>query len=347
MSTRFLCLKMDHLGDALWAFPAIESLRSAYPSATVDMLCSPYLADVFTRCTFLDDVLTYDPSSSWSDRFSFLRRLRSRRYDTAIVLGPVDKINHLAYASGARRRIGFSYAGNPIRAVSRMLFLTQSAPHPADVALKDGHLLPHEVNAMLSLALLAGGAPCESPRLSFSVLPSEHEMIDQLFTTHLLDHHAVIGLHLCAKAFADGWRNDSFISLAKEIVRAFPQQRLIVTAGPTEKPYLNQYHKPLHDLGVPVFADLKLGQMAALLSKLSVLTSWDTGMVHLATAVGTPVVDVFPSRNAQYCIQRWGPWGMPQDVVIQPRTELDHSVIEDILTSIATILCVEKKGSHV
>ena len=76
---------------------------------------------------------------------------------------------------------------------------------------------------------------------------------------------------------------------------------------------------------------LALRTMAGLLASLVCLVSWDTGVVHLSTAVGTPVVDLFPARDFAYCVQRWGPWseaGIPL-----PQTEPQAS--EATLAAIA------------
>ena len=104
VSKRILLLKMDHLGDALWSFPALHALRTTFPDCRLDMLCTSYLSGVFERLDLLDHIFQYDSAWPLSRRWRALAQLRRTQYDAAIVLGPVDKINHLAFLSGAKER---------------------------------------------------------------------------------------------------------------------------------------------------------------------------------------------------------------------------------------------------
>ena len=87
------------------------------------------------------------------------------------------------------------------------------------------------------------------------------------------------------------------------------------------------YREALSGIGVPVVTGLQLTDMAALLSQARLLVSWDTGVVHLADAAGTPAVDIFPDKSFAYCVQRWGPWGKNAAVVEQKTNEIEPDEI--------------------
>ena len=76
--TKILLLKMDHIGDALWSFPAIRTMRAAYPAAKIDMLCTPYLAEAFRQVADLSQVIEYDTKISLSSRWRIIQSLRRR-----------------------------------------------------------------------------------------------------------------------------------------------------------------------------------------------------------------------------------------------------------------------------
>ena len=181
--------------------------------------------------------------------------------------------------------------------------------HPADLASSANLPLPHEVPALLSLVAEYGASPAADDALFFSTSLSERIAAADLLKTLLPTKSAFAALHLCAKSFSHGWTAAAFTSLASQLQQLTPGIGWIVTAGPAEKPFLSTYQPPLADLGIPLVTGMALGPMAAILEQMKVLVSWDTGVVHLASAVNTPVIDIFPEKDYNYCVQRWGPRG--------------------------------------
>ncbi|HWR29883.1 MAG TPA: glycosyltransferase family 9 protein, partial [Negativicutes bacterium] len=145
-------------------------------------------------------------------------------------------------------------------------------------------------------------------------------------------------LHLCAKSFSHGWTETAFFLLATRLQEALPNIGWIVTAGPAEEPYLDSYRNSLSVAGIPAVTGLNLSGMAAILSQLQLLISWDTGVVHLASAVGTPILDIFPNKDFDYCIQRWGPWEKQGIALSQATKTLDSAQITVIVSAAIRIL---------
>jgi len=342
---RILLLKMDHIGDALWSFPTVAALRQACPDAWIGMLCTPYLAEVYQPLDLLSAVIPYDPRADLTVRLNILRQLRRQSLDLAIVLGPVDKINHLAWLSGAQKRIGYAYAGNPLHAVTRRLFLTDCQKHPADMALAMGEDLPHEVPSMLDLLTLAGIADTKETaskpfptELAFPVSPMKREAVAEMLAELCPGKKRFAAVHLCAKSFPFGW-NERFVDeLVAQLRKLQPQVGWIVTAGPSERPHLSAFRQRFGDICLPLVEGLDLVSMAALLANLDCLVSWDTGVVHLATAVGVPVVDLFPARDYDYCVQRWGPWSALSITLPQHEPQASSQILVDIVAAVSPLL---------
>lgn len=329
-----LLLKMDHIGDALWSFPAIKALRMSLPDATVDMLCTPYLGEVYQGLEFLDHVICYDAGSPLAERTKLLARLRQNHYDTAIVLGPVDKVNHLAFLSGAAQRWGYAYAGNLLRGLTRHFFMTWSRPHPADIAAQTGLSLPHEVSTLLELVANFTKQQASNSSLFFPLQEREKEAARQKLQGCRPGYKQYAALHLCAKSFRHGWTEDVFAGLAGQLQQLFPDTGWFITAGPAEQKYLPSYQSALSRHNLPLIGGLNLQQTAALLAESRLLVSWDTGVVHLATAVGTPVVDVFPAKDFAYCVQRWGPWESNSQIVSQNEPLAGPETINAIIQAV-------------
>ena len=306
--SRILLLKMDHIGDALWSFPAIRALRTAFPKARIDMLCTPYLAEAFRRLPDLTEVIEYDPKSPLTARIHTLKKLRQHHYEVSLVLGPVDKVSHLAFFSGATEQYSYAYEGNILRSLANRIFLTHRYPHPADVANKSGLALPHEVPSMIALVERIGAIADPEPSLFFPLSAEEIANAAATLKNQCQEKNAYAAIHLCAKSFAYGWNEAAFLRLAATLQSTFPEIGWVVTAGPAEQPYLASYRLALSSLNIPIISGMQLAATAALLANLELLISWDTGVVHLAAAVGTPIIDLFPDKNYEYCLQRWGPW---------------------------------------
>lgn len=342
---RILLLKMDHIGDALWSFPTVAALRQACPDAWIGMLCTPYLAEVYQPLELLSAVIPYDPRADLTVRLDILRQLRRQSLDLAIVLGPVDKINHLAWLSGARKRVGYAYAGNPLHALTRRFFLTDCQKHPADISLAAGQDLPHEVPSMLQLLTLAGVADNKEPEnrpvqseLAFPVSPMKREALAEMLVELCPGKKRFAAVHLCAKAFPFGWSAPFVGELVSQLRALQPDIGWIVTSGPSERPHLSAFRQHFDEVGLPLVDGLDLVSMAALLANLNCLVSWDTGVVHLATAVGVPVVDLFPARDYDYCVQRWGPWGPRSIHLAQLEPQASSQTIVEIAAAVSPLL---------
>ena len=335
---RILCIKMDHLGDALWSLPAFDTLAAGNPDSEIDVLCTPYLRDVFSPYTSLHAIVDYDPTWSLSAKWSVIKSLRQRCYDKAIVLGPVDKVNHLAFLSGAKQRFGYSYRGSLLRSIARPFLLTHSHPHPTDVALASGSPLPHEVTAMLSLVGLINVISPASPTVSYPISAQDNDWACSWLRNNGLTPKAFLVIHFCAKAFPFGWTGAALDDLLNAIQESCPNHQLLITAGPSEMSFLALHQDLWNSRRYVLASGLPLNKTAALLSHAAALVSWDTGIVHLAAAVGVPVVDVFPDRNFDYCTQRWSPWGNGHRLLRQTGNLLNDQIKQDILSSLSEIL---------
>jgi len=342
---RILLLKMDHLGDALWSFPALQALRTTLPDCRLDMLCTPYLSVLFERLDLLDHILQYDSSWPLSQRWRTLAQLRRTQYDAAIVLGPVDKINHLAFLSGATERWGYAYNRNLLRSLARRGFMTWWKPHPANIAATARRQLPHEVPVMLELVAQFSNCQYTNTRLFFPLREQERIAARQRLRELHPNKASFAILHLCAKSFCHGWNEQFFAGLADQLQQALPDTGWIISAGPAEQSCLPAYQTALTNRRLPVVNGLSLEQMAAFLAEARLLVSWDTGVVHLSTAVGTPVVDIFSDKKFAYCVQRWGPWQSSSRIIRQEEPIAGRRTVERILQAVIQLTAKDKEAT--
>jgi lipopolysaccharide heptosyltransferase II len=288
---RILVVRVDLLGDTVLSTPAVRALRRAYPTARNDMLVQPANTGVLLGDPDLDDMIGYNPHvwrspsawlnpRTWLAGRAVLRRLRAKRYDLAIsVSGDIGSI--VTRLTNARRRVG--YAGEAYSG-----FLTDPVPG----ARYRTH--QHEVRYVLRLAEAAGGlvAPEDAvPHLEVDV------QARQAVAATLSEGRARLGadgpiitMHAGARnGQAKRWPLAHFAALAE---RLWQEHRALVvlTGAPHEAPLAEEVTQLAQAPILNLAGRTNVPELVALLAQSDVVVSGDSGPMHIACAVGTPVV---------------------------------------------------------
>jgi lipopolysaccharide heptosyltransferase II len=291
---RILVVRVDLLGDVVLSLPAVRALGRAYPEADIDLLVLQSTAGILEGQPGIHRVLAYDPHvfrrpasflrpAHWLEAAKVLRTIRASRYDLAVsISGDMGSI--LTRLSGAKRRFGYS------REAYRF-FLTDPLPGGRYLTRQ------HETEYVLALARAAGGITTGSsdarPRLV--VVPSARRRISSLLGSAraaLGRTGPVITLHGGARnGQAKRWPTGHFARLADQLIEEF--NALVVLTGAGGEAQLAgaiqaQCHHPLLNLA----GKTSLPELSALLSASDLVISGDSGPMHIACAVGTPVISL-------------------------------------------------------
>jgi lipopolysaccharide heptosyltransferase II len=288
---RILVTRVDLLGDVVLSLPAVRALRRAYPTARIDMLVLGATAGILEGQPEIDRVLTFDPyfwrspaallrPATWRHARGMLAALRAARYDLAIsISGDIASI--LTRLSGARRRVGYAAEAYPF-------LLTDAVPGGRYRARQ------HEVRYVLALAEAAGGIVTDGDALlSLAVRPEAARQMASSIRAERARRGArgpLVAIHAGARnGQAKRWPPDRIASLAGRLVREL-DALVVLTGAPSERPLaeavLRQCSVPVTDL----VGRTDLPQLVALLAASEVLVTGDSGPMHVACAVRTPVV---------------------------------------------------------
>lgn len=289
---RILVVRVDLIGDVVLSLPAVRVMRRAYPDARIDMLVLRSSAPILAaEGDLLAQVIPYDPGvwrrpggflqvGAWREAIALIRRLRASEYDLALsVSGDIGSI--LTRLSGARRRVG--YADEAYRR-----FLTDTLPG----GRYQRH--QHEVRYVLDLARVAGGSiHSGDERLALHVLPEANARMRLILDEARQARGRAgptIALHAGARnGQAKRWPADHFAALADRLAREF-DALVVLTGGPAEEPIARLVQglatSPIFDL----VGKTSLPELAALLAASDLLVTGDSGPMHIACAVNTPVV---------------------------------------------------------
>lgn len=309
MSERILVVRMSSMGDIVHALPAVASLRAAFPRARLDWLVearwqelietNPDLSNVIPVDTYAWRGSLFNPAT-WVSASMVVRGLRGIGYDLSLDFQGLYKSALFARLSGARERLGF--AKELVRESGAARFYTRRIAPPANT---------HVIELNLALAK-AAGAPESVVRFPLQARPEDDAAVEALLKQNQVREFFVLspGGGWGAKR----WPLERYAMVHNELARR-RGWRAVVNAGPDEE---RQVGKLLAQARVtrPVPLALPMGQLIALLGRARLVISGDTGPLHLAAALGTPVVGLYgptdPVRN--------GPYG-PRAVVLHHREQ--------------------------
>lgn len=284
---RFLLVRLGSLGDVIHALPAAAALRDAFPSARIDWAIAPVWARILEGNPDLNQAVPFDRKTA-SGVASTVRKLRAAHYTCAIDFQALYKSALLAYFSGAPRRIGFasSYAREGL---ATLCYTETYNPRG-----------PHKVDHNLTLAVAAGAQSPHPPRFPLSLRAEDEDAISRELSSRNISDFFVLNP-------GGGWRSkcwppERYAQLHRALIDRFPW-RGIVTYGPGEES-LAQAVIEASGNAPPIALPLKLGPLMALFRRAKIMISADTGPLHLASALGAPVVGLYgptdPARNGPF-----------------------------------------------
>jgi lipopolysaccharide heptosyltransferase I len=303
---RILIIKPSSLGDVIHALPVLKGLRHRYPDARISWLISTACADLLAGHPDLDEIIPFDRKRygrigrDWAVTWEFVhfvRGLRARGFDLVLDLQGLFRSGFLAWASGARTRLGF--AGSREFA---WLFYTRRITVPgSDVHAVDRYYLLAEVLGFADVPIT----------FDLPVDPEARLQVERLLAAQGVDpgrDYVVIapGTRWETKR----WPTEHFV----ELVRRLSQETgvAVVLAGSPDEAALAEGIAA--GAGVPVAnvaGRTTLPQMVALVDGAAAVVMNDTGPMHLAAALDKPMIALFGPTNPQ----RTGPYRRGQAVL--------------------------------
>ena len=278
------------IGDAVMSLPALRALRQRFPHSRITILAMPWVADLYGREPFCDELIPWTARRGWRDlglKYQAARSLAARRFDCAIILPNSFDSAAPAWLAGIPRRIGFTRDG-------RGLLLTD-----AIARLQPGDTPPHQSFHYLELLRRAGlidALPAETLiRLDGAAAA---RAAGRLLFDRLHFPATPIGLSPGA-AFggAKRWLPERFAETAIQLAGEL-QTGVALFGSRDERPLCDQIARLMPHLRVHNFAgETSLREFIDLAAACSLFLTNDSGSMHVASALGLPTVAVFGSTD--------------------------------------------------
>jgi lipopolysaccharide heptosyltransferase II len=321
---RILCIRLDNMGDVLMSTPAMQALKESVPGRHLTLLTSHGAAGLARHLPMVDMVWAWDApwvkhgtsvkgtqphggdAADHADRslMQWVQRVAAGRFDAAVIFTVYSQ-------SPLPAALLCTTAGIPLR-------LAHCRENPYGLLTdwvretEPNEQVRHEVQRQLDLVATTGAGAADT-RLRFRVLPQDQDTVARRLA--VLDPLRLPGagpvppcvvVHPGATAASRRWPAERFAEVARAL--ATRTGALVVVTGSASEAGVVDAVRTLaaHPRVVGQAGALTLGEMGALIQSADLLVSNNSGPVHLAAALGTPVVDLYALTNPQHT-----PWQVP------------------------------------
>jgi ADP-heptose:LPS heptosyltransferase len=258
-------ITLSNIGDVILTTPVVDALKKNFPQAKISLLVGPRAKEVFANDGSLRELIIYDKQLSVREKFKLIALLRSRKFDLVI-----DLRNTLfPLFLGAR-------------------YKTSSLGINPDLHQADRHLR--------KLAQL--GIEAERGAPYFSVPQEAEDYAKRIWQEFNLSSGLVVAIAPGAKSHTKRWTEQGFCLLAKKILSE-KKAMVIFVGDEQDKEITGRILAQLKEPAIDLTGKTNLSQLAAILKRCNLLITNDSAPMHLAWALGVPVVAIFGPTDWQ------------------------------------------------
>ncbi len=296
---RILVVNVNWLGDVLMSAPVFWNLKKKFPKAWVVCLAPPRVKDIFSCFPFVDEVIVYDEDGEHKSVFGKLKlifKLRSYGFSKAFLLHKSLTRALLVFLAGIPVRVGYDTK-------NRGFLLTHKYPLPSEIK----HRLDEYQNLIKQFDV-----PLELSEVILRIPPDlASKTKKKLEDLGFANEDLKILIHPAANWNLKRWPKENFTSLIDRLMQ--DKAKVIVTGSKDEESLVQDIIKPLKVKPIVLVGQTSLSELAALMSKVNVVISADSGPMHLGSAACANVIALFgPTRS-----QVTGPRGFARHIILQ------------------------------
>ena len=298
MQNILVCQTGGWIGDMVLLTPALRALKQAFPESRLEVLLRPRVADLMAAHPYVDACIVDKKTEGRCRSLTRLvRQLRNTSFDLAVVLHPTSLRNALLpFLARIPIRIGTNVSG-------RGMLLTKSCRDDTSV---------HEVHRYLRVLELLD-IDTASDALEFWYTDTDKHLIENLLRTEgIARDDRLIAVNLGTTWTTKRWNIVNFSEVIRQITHLVPEAKVVLTGSPNEQSLTEAL--PASSAIINLVGKTTILQLGALLERCEVCLTCDSGPMHIAAAVGTPMVALFgPTDPARH-----RPYGMGHTVIEKP-----------------------------
>ncbi len=290
---RLLVRATNWVGDAILSLPALRAIRKQWPEAWISLLARPWVADLYREQDCADELILYENTGrhrGFRGQERLVRDLRLRKFDAAILLQNAFDAAWLAWRAGIPERIGYARDG-------RGLLLTKAIPVPAP-----GEIPAHESCYYLELLRRAGWLERLPPLDAITLRVGDCSQGAAEARLQAAGAHSGRFRIAMAPGAAYGsakcWLPERYAELADALVGAGACDVIIFGAA-AEMDIAGRIGRAMRRPVINLTGRTNIGELPALLKACHLFIGNDSGAMHVAAAVGLPVIGIFGPTNPE------------------------------------------------
>ncbi len=332
---KILIRATNWIGDAIMTTPAVRTIRQNFPGAEISILVHPWVADVFSASPYIDRVIPYQKRSVHSGlagMWRLSRELRRQNFDLAVLLQNAFEAALIVKLAGIPLRLGYSRD-------CRGMLLSHA------IALKKERKTIHQVHYYQGL-LADAGLELGSDELFLQVSQEDKDSAARFIKAQ---DGPLIGLNPgAAYGPAKRWPAEKYADLARMVERKY-QARVMVFGTNDDRQTAAVIARRCKKI-IDLTGRTSLAEAMALIERCRVFVTNDSGLMHVAAALKTPLAVIFGSTNPVTT----GPFSKNNIILRRPlpcspcmKTHcrqnnfacMENVEVDDVLTAVDTLLC--------
>lgn len=326
--------KNNQIGDMICSLPLYAAIKKKFPEAKITLIAAKtnYPVPLKDINPYLDRVIVYD-KSSLKTIFNFYRNLRKVKYQVGIVTSTFaySTTSHIInYLSGAKLRVGVNSIDGKINKGAK--FLNVKKDFNWDKEKK------HQSERNLDVVRQIGCdlTEAEIERIGIILSEEDNREANNFINRHFTDRSKkIIAVHPGAGKVQNMWDVNNFLELLSRLYEKH-KNYVLITCGPMDKQVVDDLTSKLLEKNIGyVIENLPQKQLCAVLNKIDLYITNDTGTMHLAASSGSKLIGLFgptktyewaPRGKSQYYIQAEN--GMINDIGVDEVLELCNKILK-------------------
>ncbi len=292
---KILFIKLAAIGDSILLIPTLRTLKRRFPDAELTFVCSPINYSVIKKIPYVDKIVNCDVHSFLKNPLlfiRFIRTLRKDKYDILIDAGQWERINAITAAFvKSDCSVGFRTKGQ-----FKHFIYDRVVAHS-----RNKHELENFLDLLAPLGIVIKE---EDKQLEYFLTPEDNQFADEFWREHQLDDKIVVCLHPgCGEnGKPREWADERYIDLGKRLTAYDPNIRILLTGSPLEIERCRIIAEGIKDNVINTAGKYELDNVVAIVKKVKVIVCSNTGMLHIASCVGTKTMGLHGPTNPV----KWG-----------------------------------------
>ena len=286
MAKSFLIVKFSSFGDIVNALPAVEHLKRCYPDSRINWVVKESYVGLLKDCPFVDNIIAYEDNGI-RGLLDVLKKVRALKVDTVIDLQGVLRSALVGYLSGAPVRVCFPHTRE-----GSSLFYT----HIMGKERNGTHAVLENLSVVEELT---GKTLGKSPAFAISVDKAELERARALLNGVSEKEGPRVVVSPTSRWKTKMWDGRKFATLCDMIIDEY-DATVVFTGVESDTPYIEKIQAMMKHASINLSGKTDIAALKGLIKGADLVISCDSGTMHLASALGSPVVAIFGPTDPAY-----------------------------------------------